>query len=96
MPQCSITTHNLATLAMIYTGACVVYMVLSRNAGTPFKDSLTDTQKRIKTESTRVRGRIFLQSLGIAAMVVLCQHPFHLKRVPDVRMKPVHPLFAFM
>lgn len=78
MPQCSVATHNMATVAMIYTGACVIYMILSQNAGTPFRDSLTETQLRIKKESARVRGTIFLQSLGIATMVVLCKHPFHL------------------
>lgn len=76
MPQCSVGTRNVATLAMIYTGACVVYLVLTRNVGTPFYDSLTEEQRTLKTRSARVRGNVFLQSLGLSAMVVLCRRPF--------------------
>jgi len=76
MPRCSSTTQNVATLAMIYAGACVVYLVLTRPLGTPFRDSLTEAQQRIKRDSVRARRDAFLAGLAISAMVVLCVRPF--------------------
>ena len=76
MHQCSTTTRHVATVSIIYVGACVVYLMLTQGVGTPLKDSFTEEQIRLKEESMRVRGTIFVQSVGISALVVLCCKPF--------------------
>lgn len=76
MPECSQLTKGVATLSMIYAGACVVYLVLTYNVGTPFKDSLTEDQIRIKRESVHIRAHSFYMGVAVSAMVVLCMRPF--------------------
>jgi hypothetical protein len=53
-------------------GACVGYLVLTRDYGTPFADSLTDEQRALKHRSIERRGHAFAVSLlasvaGLAA-----------------------------
>lgn len=76
MPECSHATRVVATLAMIYVAACVVYVALTRHVGTPFKDSLTEEQRALKRESAAVRKTCFLLGVAIGSMVVLCARPF--------------------
>jgi hypothetical protein len=61
---------------MIYAGACVVYLVLTRSAGTPFTDSLTDDQRRIKKESAKVRSHAFAIGIALSSVIVLSARPF--------------------
>lgn len=55
-------TVIFAQLSVIYVIACVIYLIVVKmcNIGTPFYDTLTDTQKKVKKESVAVRARIFL------------------------------------
>ena len=76
MTECTAVTRVGATLSMIYAGACVVYLVLTRTVGTPFMNSLTPEQRVIKKESARVRGNAFVMGIAVSSMVVLCARPF--------------------
>jgi len=59
----------LAYAMAVYCAASLYYIIRTRSVGTPFKNSLTPKQIKIKKESTNVRRNIFYQ--GIAGSVVL-------------------------
>ena len=46
------------------------------NIGTPFKDSLNEEQKKIKSESSKVRRQIFYQGLGVGIIMIIFINPF--------------------
>lgn len=71
------TIHTiLAYIMAVYFIASIVYIVATQFVGTPFSDSLTEEQEKIKKKSARKRGLIFL--IGICIGIVLCVyfHPF--------------------
>ena len=59
-----------------YCLACIYYLIMTRNVGTPFKDSLTQKQKAIKKESAKVRRNTFLQGLAAATLLMGLTQPF--------------------
>ena len=66
----------LAYAMLAYVGACVYYIVMTRNIGTPFKDSLTEAQIQIKNASTLVRKSIFMQGIGVTIIALFLLRPF--------------------
>lgn len=66
----------LAYAMAIYTIASVYYLVMTRNIGTPFKDSLTDEQLEIKYQSSDIRKSIFIQGCGLAIVICCIGRPF--------------------
>ena len=48
--KCTISKY-LAYGMLAYTFASVYYMIMTRNVGTPFKDSLSPEQLQIKAEA---------------------------------------------
>ena len=58
-----------AALAVAYTLASIVYLVGSRAMGTPFNDSLTDEQRRLKSASSKKRGALFLVSFAVSLLL---------------------------
>ena len=64
------TCRYLAYAAAIYTIASLFYFVRTRNIGTPFKDSLTEEQRRIKEESASQRKNIFIQGVALAIAIL--------------------------
>lgn len=60
----------LGYAAFAYALACIGYLALTRNIGTPFLDSLTDEQRAIKRASATVRGRAFVTA-GLVSVVIL-------------------------
>jgi len=67
----------VATLAIVYTLTSVLYLVFTRDIGTPFKDSLNEEQRKIKEASATVRRDIFLKSLfASSALVLVCGRYF--------------------
>lgn len=72
--ECKMSIY-LAYAMLTYVFASTFYLVVSFgfNIGTPFKDSLTEEQKKIKKESAATRSYIFYGGivLGIALMFVL-------------------------
>lgn len=65
-------TQLLAAAAVVYASASVLYLLFVAlcGVGTPFKDSLSVEQREILASSKRVRGRIFLTSVAVSALVV--------------------------
>ena len=70
--NCKISVY-LAYGMAVYCLACMYYIVMTRNVGTPFRDSLNENQLKIKMESASIRRSIFYQgvAIGLVSMVVL-------------------------
>tara|TARA_B100000963_G_scaffold361925_1_gene400928 strand:+ start:1254 stop:1496 length:243 start_codon:yes stop_codon:yes gene_type:complete len=66
MNNCAISV-NLAYGMMMYIIASIFYLLRTRNIGTPFNDSLTKEQRKIKRESANIRRNVFYQGLLLAA-----------------------------
>lgn len=67
---------TLAYLFTAYVIASVLYMVATACMGTPFKDSLTPSQLRIKRKAAAARGRIFMHGLLGGALLLFITQPF--------------------
>jgi len=66
----------LAYAMTIYTLASLYYIVTTRNVGTPFYDTLSEEQIKVKNESSQVRKRIFYTGLVVSTIVMLVVKPF--------------------
>ena len=69
MEVCKISVY-LAYGMGIYVFASLYYIIFTMNIGTPFKNSLSSEQLKIKKEASKKRGMIFLQ--GIFCGLILC------------------------
>lgn len=69
-------TIYAARLSFVYVFACVAYLLLTRNAGTPFYDSLSEEQRKIKKDSAEFRKNVFVKSLLAGSLVVALLKPF--------------------
>lgn len=72
---CKVNSY-LAISALVYIVACAFYLIRTRFIGTPFLDSLTDEQKKIRAESGRERRTIFMQGLGVGLLIAIFGNPF--------------------
>lgn len=72
---CSPRTLMFARVAIGYTVACLLYLLFTRNIGTPFADSLTDEQQAIKRYSSMTRANVFLKSVIMSMILVLVWKP---------------------
>lgn len=66
-------------LAYIMTGyavASILYLMLTRDIGTPLKDSYSKEQLEIKKKSAKTRKDIFMKSSIIAAGILYLMKPF--------------------
>ena len=68
--------HFLAMLMLIYISACVYYIAMTRNIGTPFRDSLSKKQLEIKKSAANQRRNIFYTGLIGASILVYFIRPF--------------------
>ena len=75
MDVCRMSIY-LAYGMAIYCIASIYYLVRTRSVGTPFKDSLTPKQIKIKKESASVRRNIFYQGIAGAAIILFFFQPF--------------------
>ena len=57
--RCPKSTNFLASAAVVYLIASVVYLVMSRSLQTPFLDSLDADQRKVYAESFRKRAVLF-------------------------------------
>lgn len=73
--NCTISVYLAYSMA-VYCLACVYYIVMTRNIGTPFRDSLNKKQLQIKMESSRVRRNIFYQGIAGMTILMLILRPF--------------------
>jgi len=72
---CSPRTLLFARVAIGYTVACILYLLFTRNIGTPFADSLTDEQQAIKRSSSMARANVFLKSVIMSTVLVRVWRP---------------------
>ncbi len=68
----------LAYMMTVYTLASLYYIIVAGSIGTPFKDSLTSDQNKIKADSARVRSLIFSRGVVISAVIVILLRPYEL------------------
>ena len=73
--KCTISKY-LAYGMLVYTFASVYYMIMTRNIGTPFKDSLSPEQLQIKAGAASLRKSIFYQGISLAAVAIYLYQPF--------------------
>ena len=75
MDICRISIY-LAYAMTVYCVASLYYIIRTRSVGTPFKNSLTPKQIKIKKESANVRRNIFYQGIAGSAAVLFFFQPF--------------------
>ena len=73
--KCSKQTLVLSNIALVHLIACLVYMVLTINMGTPFYDSLTEEQKKIKNNSSRKRSHAYTTGILLGIVVLIIWKP---------------------
>lgn len=73
--KCKMSKY-LAYFMLIYCISCVYYMVFTRNIGTPFNDTLTPAQLKIKQESASIRSNIFKQGIIVGIIFIIIHEPF--------------------
>ena len=61
----------------IYCLACIWYLVFTRGIGTPFNDSLSEKQIKIKNESATKRRYIFYAGIIVSCIFLYGLKPFH-------------------
>ena len=74
--NCIISVY-LAYGMAVYCLASIYYLVMTRSIGTPFKDSLTEKQIKIKRESAKKRKGIFYQGIGASIVLMVLTQPFN-------------------
>ena len=75
MDNCKMSV-TLAYGMLIYILASVFYLLRTRTIGTPFNDSLTEEQKKIKRESANVRRNVFYLGLILSSVIIYIIPPF--------------------
>ena len=78
--RCTPPTVVLASLALAYALASVGYLALTRNLGTPFRDSLTTAQLEILRRAKIDRRRAFETSLMFSLVMIAVWKPFSSSR----------------
>ena len=66
----------LAYGMLAYTIASIYYTFMTMNIGTPFKNSLTPEQLKIKKEAAYTRGNIFYQGIVVGIILIFIFKPF--------------------
>jgi hypothetical protein len=66
----------LAYAMMTFCIACIYYKIQTRHIGTPFKNSLTIAQLKIKIESAKKRKDIFMQGLFLGIVGISVFKPY--------------------
>jgi hypothetical protein len=66
----------LAYAMAVYCLASGYYFIFSKFAGTPFRDSLSIQQIKIKKQSSGKRKNIFIQGIIIALIILYFLKPF--------------------
>ena len=72
---CTMSIH-LAYLMLCYVLASIYYLYLTKNIGTPLKDSYTKKQKEIRKKSANIRRKIFYQGIVTAGIILYLWQPF--------------------
>ena len=75
--RCSPATGIVASGALMYTVACALYLVRTRDVGTPFFDSLSLEQRDVFDASRATRYQIFAESVAASVLAVAVLRPFY-------------------
>ena len=75
MEHCKLSIY-FAYLMIIYLFASLYYIIMTRNIGTPFNDSLLNYQKIKKKKSSKIRKKIFIKGIVIAIILCVLIKPF--------------------
>ena len=75
MKSCE-TPIFLAYFMAAYLMASILYLALTANIGTPFKDSLSLEQLKIKRAASKKRSRVFLISFILSGVLLVMSKPF--------------------
>jgi hypothetical protein len=67
----------LSYMMCLYTISSIYYLIRTYFIGTPFKDSLTKQQIKIKQKSINKRRNIFFQGILIGLILIFIWKPFH-------------------
>jgi len=76
MKTCTVSVY-LAYTMTAYFFASIYYLIVSRFVGTPFYDSLSKKQLKIKQKSVITRRNIFYQGTIISLIGLILFKPFH-------------------
>ena len=72
---CKMSIH-LAHLMLCYVLASIYYLVLTKNIGTPLKNSYTKKQLEIKKKSANIRRDIFYKGIAFGTIGLMLWQPF--------------------
>lgn len=78
--NCPAHAAALAYVALAYALTSAGYLVLTRDFGTPLKDSYTEAQRRIARESSARRCGAFCVSGVVAVLALLAWRPLQRAR----------------
>lgn len=73
--SCKIPIY-LAYIMLSYCFACIYYLIMTRDIGTPFNDTLNPIQRQIKAKSAKQRKKIFMNGLIIGIIIIFLTKPF--------------------
>jgi len=76
MKTCTVSVY-LAYTMTAYFFASIYYLIVSRFVGTPFYDTLSKKQLKIKQKSVITRRNIFYQGTIISLIGLILFKPFH-------------------
>ena len=62
--------HLLGIIMLVKFIAVVYYVIMTKQFGTPFKDSLTKEQLELKKREADKRAKVYLQGFGIGSVIV--------------------------
>ena len=66
----------LAYLMAIYLMGSVFYLIMTKDIGTPFRDSLNEEQLKIKKREANKRRNIFFQGVILSGIILVLVEPF--------------------
>ena len=75
MDSC-IVPKVLAYVQLDYMIASVLYILSTRCMGTPFRNSLTEEQLKIKRKAVKQRRKVFWTSMLAGAIIIYLLRPF--------------------
>lgn len=75
MDACRISIY-LAYAMTVYCLSSIYYLIRTRYIGTPFNNSLSPKQKKIKNESANIRRNIFYQGIAGSLVILFFYQPF--------------------
>jgi hypothetical protein len=73
--KCQVSTW-LAYLMFVYLASSIYYYIRTRSMGTPFNDSLTSAQLKLKDSSSQNRMSVFIQGLLVGVVIIYFVKPF--------------------